>query len=410
MLASLTKNQRTMIFVLVLINFLNYLERNVIFPLFHPIQLEFGLTDFQLGLLGTVFLLVHSIGSVPLGILADKYSRKLIIAGGVLFWSLATFASGLAQSFRQLLGIRSLVGLGESSYAPAAANMIADNFPEDKRGQAQGLFSVGLFLGGTLGAIIGGLIAYYFSSWRLAFFIVALPGIVLSFSILKVKDKVVRYRTKVKFGVLFKSPAYWWMLISGTLISFAAGGLIAWGVEFVRRYKGYNLRDASIILGISLMVAGVLGVLIGSWLADRFQKRLRYGRALLISLSFIIGAPFMLLGIYTDNGGLLFLVYFFLAIFLTSFYHGPAVVVLHDIVPHNLRGTAYGIYLLIIHLLGDTLAPAVVGRISDMVNLQLGMGIAALCILIGGFTFLPICYLLNRRRASSSGHGDVLVS
>lgn len=393
-----------MLLVLASINFFNYLDRNVIFPLFHLIKLEFQITDFQLGLLGTLFLLVHSLASLPLGVLADRSSRKAIIASGVFFWSLMTFASGLAQNFRQLLAARSLVGLGEASYAPAGASMISDNFPEKIRGQAQGIFNVGLFLGGTIGAIIGGLIAYYFSSWRLAFFLVALPGIALSFLSLRLKDKRVKHHRHPN-GVrsLLHNQAYWWMLLSGTLISFAAGGLIAWGVEFIRRYKGYNLRDASLVLGLNLMVAGVLGILIGSYLADRLQQKMPSGRALLIALSLIAGAPFMYLGIVSGGSGPLFIFYFFAAIFLTAFYHGPSIVVLHDIVPASLRGTAYGIYLLVVHLLGDTLAPAVIGRISDMANLQLGLEIAALFILLGGLAFLPVYFLIAKKKVLYSG-------
>src|SRR5207253_2440064 len=100
---NISREQKTMLAVLALINFFNYVDRQVIFPVFHLIKAEFNVSDFQLGLLGTVFMLIHSLASLPFGVLADRYSRKAIIAGGVLFWSAASFASGLAQSFRTLL-------------------------------------------------------------------------------------------------------------------------------------------------------------------------------------------------------------------------------------------------------------------------------------------------------------------
>ncbi len=395
----LDTRQRTMLIVLSLINFFNYLDRNVIFPLFHLIKVEFHVNDFQLGLLGTLFLLVHSLASVPLGVLADRYSRKVIIASGVFFWSIASFFTGLVSSFRGLLTARSLVGIGEASYAPAATSMISDNFSQNIRSQAQGIYNVGLFIGGTLGAIIGGLIAYYFSSWRLAFFIVSVPGIILAFLTLRLHD-VRRHTPQFSFDMigLFKNAAYIWMLVSGTLISFSAGGMITWGVEFITRYHGYNLRDASVVLGLLLMLAGVLGILIGGYLADVLHRMFVWGRSLLISLSLIIGAPFMFLGFYVTSHGFLFLLYFFIGIVLTSFYYGPAIVVMHDVVPRHLRSTAYAIYLLVIHLLGDTIAPALIGRISDMSNLRLGLEVCALAILLGGFAFVPICFLIRKKR------------
>ena len=189
MFKNMTRNQKVMLWVLTLINLLNYLDRQVIFPLFGHLKVEFGLTDFHLGILGTMFLLVQSLATFPLGILADKVSRKLIIGVGVAVWSAATFASGLAGSFKGLLGIRSVVGVGEASYGPAAVSMITDNFPEESTSQVQGIFSIGMLVGGTLGAIIGGLVAFYFNDWRIAFFIVSIPGFILACSVLFFKDK-----------------------------------------------------------------------------------------------------------------------------------------------------------------------------------------------------------------------------
>src|SRR5438876_10891957 len=106
----------TILFILSLINFFNYFDRQVIFPLFEFLKKDFSLSDFELGLLGTVFMVVHSVASVPLGILADWWIRKNIISIGVIIWSLATFLSGLVQNFHQLLFARSTVGIVEAAY------------------------------------------------------------------------------------------------------------------------------------------------------------------------------------------------------------------------------------------------------------------------------------------------------
>jgi MFS family permease len=379
----LSPDQKQILIILALMNFINYLDRQVIFPLFGAIKAE--------------FLLVHSLFSLPLGLLADKYSRKYIIAAGVFFWSFATFFGGLAKSFHQLLVARGFVGLGEASYSPAATAMITDNFDQSVRGRAQGLFNVGMFFGGTIGGMIGGLLFAYYQTWRIAFVLVSIPGIILAFFALKIKDRRVEHtEPKVSPLSLFKNLGFLWMLTGGVLISFAAGGLAAWCVEFVVRFKGYSLRDASIFLGLNLMVAGVLGVLVGSYLADYFQKKYRSGRNLVVAISMLVGAPLFYLGLQDMSITWLPFVFFFLGLFFTSFYHGPAIVVLHDIVPKQLRASSVALYFLICHLLGDAAAPAILGRISDMYNLKLGMEIAVFAIFLGGLSYLPVAYLIVR--------------
>jgi MFS family permease len=411
MLRNLKSSQKYILLVLTLVNFFNYIDRQVIFPLFHSIQLDFHVTDAQLGLLGTVFMLVHSLSSVPLGILADKTSRKALIAGGVGFWSIASFASGLMPNFNALLGVRSLVGIGEASYAPAATAMISDNFPSEARAQAQGFFNVGMFVGGTLGAMIGGIIAYHFS-WRLAFFWVSIPGFVLAWLCSDLRDKrdarPIVQKERISIWKLLKNPAFAWVLISGTFVTFAVGAYISWGVEFVRRYKGYNLQQASIILGITMMVAGVLGVFLGSYIADYLQKKMAWGRALTIAVSQLIAAPLMYFGVHDDHSKFLFLFLFFTGTVFLSFYHGPATAVIHDIVPKHMRATAFATYVLVIHLLGDTPAPAVIGKISDLTNiphlgshagLRFGLELVTGLVFLSGLTSLMVSRSIQKGRA-----------
>lgn len=385
--------------VLALINLFNYVDRQVIFPLFHLIKADFGVSDLELGLLGTVFMLVHSVTSLPLGVLADTYSRKTIIAGGVLFWSVASFASGLAHNFKQLLGVRSVVGIGEASYAPAATAMIADNIPQKFWSQAQGVFNAGLFIGGTLGAMLGGVIGFYFNNWRWPFFLVSIPGAILGMWALRLKDVRTEHPPeKIQFKVLFVNPAFVWLLIGGLCSTFASGAFVSWGTEFVVRFKGYNLRDTSLILGSTLMLAGVIGVFGGSFLADWLQAKVKWGRSLVLAGSQLLAFPLMMLGLYGNGKSPIFILYFFLGTSFLSFYYGPVTAVMHDIVPANLRATAFALYILIIHLLGDTLAPAVVGAISDRFNLQIGMEFAALFVFFSACAFFVVADLIKKQR------------
>jgi MFS family permease len=411
MFKAMTRNQKAMLWVLTLINLLNYLDRQVIFPLFGHLKVEFGLTDFHLGVLGTAFLLVQSLATFPLGILADRMSRKVIIAGGVALWSAATFASGLAGSFKGLLGIRSVVGIGEASYAPAAVAMITDNFPEETTARVQGVFSVGMLVGGTLGAIIGGLVAYYFNDWRLAFFIVSVPGFILAFSALGLQDtRVEHHEPKVSLWTLLKNKAYGWIIISGTLVSFAVGAFITWGVEFISRYKDYNVKDAALILGVGMMIASVIGVMAGSYLADHLYKKYAWGRSVVIAASLLVSAPLMYFGLEDTTKGL-FLFFFFTGAIFLSVYLGPVTAVLHDVVPKQFRASAFGMYVLFIHLVGESVAPAIIGTISDQSGLRAGLEFATVFVFLSGLTFLPVVYLTykNNRRVTQGDERPVVM-
>ena len=147
--------------MLALINLVNYVDRQAIFPLFPFLRHDFGLTHLQFGSLATAFTIVLSVGSLPLGMLADRTSRRRVVSAGVLFWSAATFLSGLATSFRSLLLARSLVGVGEAAYAPAGAAMVTANFPREMRARVQGVFDIGMFAGGAIGIALGGIMAQY---------------------------------------------------------------------------------------------------------------------------------------------------------------------------------------------------------------------------------------------------------
>ena len=394
-----------MLAVLTLINLFNYLDRQIIFPLFHNLQLEFGISDVQLGLLGTMFMLVHALTTVPFGMLADRYSRKIIIFAGVVFWSITSFASGLAGSFKALLGIRSLVGVGEAAYAPAATAMISDNFPETIRARVQSFFGLGMFIGGTFGAVLGALIVTKYGNWRHAFFVVSVPGIVLALLALTLRDtKRTAPVARQSFSPLFQNAEYLWILASGVMITFASAAFLAWGVEFMRRFGGYEIQTGSIILGGIALIAGPLGLFLGGVIADRLQQRVPWGRSILVAVSLILATPFMYFGLQYAHGGLLFISLFFVGTVFLSFYHGPVTAVMHDVVPEHLRATAFAFYLLVSHLFGSTLSPVIIGWVSDQRGLLFGLQFATIFVLISGLIFLPIPWLIARRARFSQSN------
>src|SRR3954447_4950130 len=154
-----TRQQWKVLAILALVNFVNYVDRQILFPLFPFIRRDFGLTFFQLGSLVTAFTIVLALATVPLGMLADRTSRKAVISGGVIFWSLATFVSGMATSFRFLLSARALVGVGKAAYTPAGTAIISATFPKRVRARVQAVFDTGMFIGGAVGIALGGIVA-----------------------------------------------------------------------------------------------------------------------------------------------------------------------------------------------------------------------------------------------------------
>lgn len=390
--------------VLTLIEFFNYFDRQVIFPLFSFLKADFNLSDFELGLVGTMFMIVHATFSVPLGILADKWVRKNIISMGVALWSIATFFTGLVQNFTQLLFTRAFIGIGEASYAPAATSLIADNFPEEKRARASSVFHLGMFLGGTLGMILAGVIGTHFG-WRACFFVVAIPGLFLAIASLKIKEtkhehfnsKDVNYRS---ISGLFKTPAYVMTLAAGIMLTFTSSAIISWMTQFFIRFHNYSVEQASLTIGIAVVIGGPLGIYSGGYVSDFLHNKYNLPRSISIAFAFIAATPLMYITLTTHNE-ILLLIVLVIATFLMTWYYGPMVALIQDIVPRSLKATAFAFYLFTVHLIGSTPAPALIGRISDMSDLQTAMYLVVITNFLGGALLLITTKLIlnsNRKK------------
>ena len=386
-----------------LIEFFNYFDRQVVFPIFGFLKDEFSLSDFQLGLVGTVFMIVHATGSVPLGILADKWIRKKIIAIGVSIWSIATFFTGLSYSFTQLLITRSVVGIGEASYAPAATSLIADNFPSGKRAKASSIFHLGMFLGGTLGMVLSGVISTHLG-WRACFFIVAIPGLLLVYFILKINE--VKHEAHVAKNVnrqnilnLFRSPAYVVTLIGGLMLTFTSSAIIAWMTQFFVRFHNYGVDQAGLTIGVAILISGPFGIYSGGHLTDLLYNKYNLPRSTSMAFAFIAATPLLYI-VLTTQSEIIMLISLVAASFLMTFYYGPMVALIQDIVPGYLKATAFAFYLFIVHIIGSTPAPALIGRLSDIYNLQTALYLVVITNLAGGLMLLLTTKILWKKRVN----------
>ncbi|HSB76441.1 MAG TPA: MFS transporter [Terriglobales bacterium] len=400
---SFGQRQWRVLAVLALINLVNYVDRQIIFPLFPYIRREFGLTHLQSGSLATAFTVVLSVCSLPLGMVADRTSRRMVVSAGVLFWSAATFLSGLAASFRALLVARSLVGVGEAAYTPAGAAMITANFPRSMRARVQGVFDIGMFAGGAIGVALGGIMAQYFG-WRAAFFLVGVPGVLLAISALRLPEAP-RQAAEQQFPLrsLLRVPAYVTMLLAGWFSSFAGYAYIVWGPELVEEYKGFTAGEAGVVLGITVIVCGGCGVAVGATLADWLARRAPWGRAGMIPVGFLIAAPLIYGALHASQRSH-FIVLFGLGAFFLSWYHGPVTATIHDLIPAQGHATALGLYYLFVNLFSMALAPLVIGDLADHSNLISALHAAIAAQLIGGALFVVVVLLM--RRQSSRNQED----
>ena len=392
---SLTPYQIRLLAVLALINFVNFADRQAVPPLVPLIRDEFALTSTQISYLQVSLQAVLALASIPFGFFADRFHRSRIIAGGVIFWSFATICTSHVHTFAMLLLARAFVGIGEAAYAPAAQSMISGGYPQQDRARAQSIFAAGMLVGGTAGQAIGGLIGQWLG-WRAVFYVIGIPGLILSFAILGLAEPSRGPRSEVvPLSRLLRVPAFLTLMLSGVMITFASVAFITWGTDFVVRYKDFSLREAGISLGPALLVSGLLGVLAGGFLADMLQQRFAFGRILTVACGFLLAAPFVLWAITSEEKNQV-VGAFFIAGFFMSWYHGPLTAVIHDMMPRRAHSSSVGVYMFATQLFGGILGPYVVGRLDDFADLILGLRVAVVVMVSGALLMFLVMYLIRR--------------
>jgi MFS transporter, Spinster family, sphingosine-1-phosphate transporter len=390
----LSSYQIRLLAVLALINFVNFAARQAVIPLIPLLRDHLHATDAQLGSLQTALLVVLAAGSIPFGFLADRFSRKAIIALGIFFWSSASFIGGLVPSFLFFLIARGMVGLGEAAYAPAAQSMISGAFPHERRAFAQAIFASGMLLGGASGQAFGGLVGPRYG-WQEVLFLVALAGILPGLALFGLDEPPRGPRSEVvPITRLLSVPAFVAMIAAGICITFSSVSLLTWGVDFAVTYKDFSLREASVLLAVIALVASVIGVLIGGVVADRLHRNFPYGRIIAVAVAFLLAAPFLLLAIQAEEKTIV-LFGFCVAVFFMSWYHGPVTAVLHDMMPRRAHATSVGVYMFATQLVGG-LGPHVIGKISDVRDLQLGLQIAVAVMVCGALLMLLVIHFIRR--------------
>jgi MFS family permease len=355
---------------------------------------------------------------VPLGVLADHFLRKRLIAAGVTVWSVATALAAMAASFVTMFFARAAVGVGEAAYAPAATALISEKFKPEARARALSVFQVGMMVGGGAAGVIGGQIGGTFG-WRAAFLVVGVPGLLLALLAMFIHEKPLAQRAHTEGGrtreelnstslvlearELARSPAVRWINIAGILITFFIGAVVFFAPVFILRfhYHGEHLhrvdehawkaavKHIGIVFGALSAATALPGAFVGSFFADRWERSSPgTGRLRVVAIGSICAAPAAVIGFFTHDLNVLY-VAIGTGVFFASWYVGPILAALHDVVEPGRRGAITGIYLLLVHLLGDAISPFIVGKISVRTgSLRVGLAVAVAMLMLGGLAAL----------------------
>lgn len=362
--------------LLFLANLMNFFDRTIPAIVVEPIRFEWGLSDLQLGLLTAAFTVVYAIAGVPLGRLADRHPRRLVMGWGLVVWSGFTALNGLAWSYASFFVGRMGVGIGEASYAPAANSLIGDLYPSEKRARATGLFMLGLPLGLVLAFFTVGAMVEAFGNWRAPFFIAAVPGLLLAGWMFSIREprrgasEAVRGAAGTEgpapIGRLLRIPTLRWLILSGVTINFASYAGNGFLVPMLQRYFGLTLGQAAMLTGCMVGVTGLIGLVAGGWIADALHQRSERGRLLFGAFSLLVAALGTGLALASGAASLAAFAWLFgLGWLMLYNYYTCVYPAIQDVVEPRLRATAVAVYFAGMYLLGGAFGPVVVGALSD---------------------------------------------
>jgi MFS family permease len=388
---------RTALSALTALNFLNYLDRFIPAAILSSILVELGLTDTEGGSLQTLFILTFVVVSPFAGWLGDRAPRFRLAAAGVLVWSAATFASGLAPTYAALVVARALIGVGEASYTVVTPSLLSDFYPHERRGAALATFYAAIPIGSALGYVLGAQIATHFG-WRYAFFVAGIPGAALALALLALRDPprgaqdaleqrkaretdeereqrrareagsvstIVSVAGAVRELGFRRSFIY--NTAAQTIYTFVVGGLAVWMPTYFIRERGLSVGSAGTAFGGVLALAGFAGTIIGGRLGDRLSRRRPDAHFLMSGIALIASLPFTLAAVLAPSPAIFWPAMF---VSLTLFFltTGPLNAAMANVLPAALRGRGFAVNTMAIHLFGDVLSPTLIGLASDHVH------------------------------------------
>ena len=385
--------------LLTTLNLLNYIDRSVLFAVQPLVQSEFHLSNTQVGYLTSAFLGFYMVAAPFTGPLADRYSRKMIIVLGAIFWSALTLLTAVTHTYWELLVRHTLVGVGEATFVTIAPTFVADLFPERLRGRIFGIFYLAIPVGTAAGYLLGGKLGPSLG-WRYPFYLAAAPGFLLALAMLFVPEP-----PRGQFDSLKESPergtilglarnkAFWTVTLGMAASTFSLGGIQVWMPTFLSRARGYTLESANLIFGAIVVVDGIFASLIGGWLGDLLLPRMRGSYYFVSAISMGLGVPVMIIALFFQ--GPIMVPAIAVAAFLLLINTSPLNTALVNAVGAHIRATAIAFNIFMFHLLGDVPSPTLMGYVADRRSLEaafilpvVAMGVSSV-VLFYGMRFAP---------------------
>lgn len=433
---------RAALTLLLLINLFNYIDRQVLAAVVDPIKdslfgtrpgtpvsdtlnalqnwcrahLGFKPELALIGVLSMAFMVTYMAGAPVFGRLAERRSRWWLIGVGVVLWSLASGASGLAGTFFGLLLTRCFVGIGEAAYGPVAPALISDMYPIKVRGQVLAWFYMAIPVGSALGYVVGGavgrsgigdwgarVLGVHAESWRWAFYLLVLPGLVLGTISLFMREPPRGAADGVEgekrafhwshYLILFKTPSYVLCSLGMAAMTFAIGGIAFW-MPYYLKHKAGASGPVEVVFGGITVAAGLIGTLAGGWTGDKLRERLPGSYFLVSGVAMLIGFPFMLAMLRAPFPAVWGLI--FVTCFCLFFNTGPTNTILANVTHPSMRATAYAVNIFVVHAFGDVISPVIIGIISDRTDMNHAFALVGAMFLVAGVLWLAGTKFLKR--------------
>ncbi|MEP6995142.1 MAG: MFS transporter [Acidobacteriota bacterium] len=426
---------RPALVLLLLINLFNYVDRQVLAAVVPSIEHSFfgagsgahksaGLEALQnwcrahlgfqpelalIGVLSMAFMLLYMVGAPIFGRLAERHPRWALVGIGVVLWSLASGASGLAATFFGLLLTRCLVGVGEAAYGPVAPAILSDLYPVERRGQILAWFYMAIPVGSALGYVLGGAVAVssigelgarllgiHAESWRWAFFLVVPPGLILGLWAFFMEDPPrgqadgsagamparIRWRD---YGALLRTPSWVLCTLGMTAMTFAIGGIAFWMPYYLARKPGAP-ASATVIFGGITCIAGIVATLLGGLAGDKLRARFPGSYFLVSGVAVLVGFPFMLLTLSASFPAIW--IWLFFTCFCLFFNTGPTNTILANVSHPSIRAAGFALNIFVIHAFGDVLSPVVIGIVGDRYDMHRAFILVGTMFLAAGILWL----------------------
>lgn len=373
---------------------LSYLDRWVMSLLVELIKADLQLTDTEMGLLlGFAFALFYATMGIPIGWLADRYSRRTIVGIGITLWCAATAAAGLARNYTQLFVSRMLVGVGEATLSPCALSLITDYFPASRRGRAIAFYTGAVSIGSGIAYLVGGQIIQWAENqavlefplvgsirpWQVVFLTVGLPGLVIAALMATVREPrrtgtaatAEMGASHVGFPTALRYLLRRWRSFGGVFGCMAGVTIMAyshaWLPAFFSRTWGWDIPKFSVYNGIGLLLVGPASVNFGGWLADRLQARGHPDGPVLVVLAGLVLMAAAAVAFPLAPTDLSSFAIYLLTIVGAAIATATAPTALVNIAPGQIRSQTIALFYLVISLVGAVIGPSSVAFFTDKI-------------------------------------------